>query len=147
MRQPDTQPINSVPICENLRPIYPWLPATLWMAGIFYFSSRPDPLDFIAAGGNKTALGKIAHFSEYAGLYFWLHRALRKSSHTHIASKPSPWWGALLITLLYAIIDELHQRTTPGRNFELSDIAVDLAGALAMLGILCFKDHLAKYNT
>lgn len=38
-------------------------------------------------------------------------------------------WLALLLTLMYAISDEIHQYFTPGRNPSWMDVIVDLAGA------------------
>jgi hypothetical protein len=48
------------------------------MAGIFYFSSRPDPLPFLPSKGHRNVINRAAHFSEYAVLYLLLHRVLRE---------------------------------------------------------------------
>ena len=124
-----------------------WLPTLLWMAAIYHFSSRPDPLGLIGIRNQKLALGRIAHFVEYAGLYFWLHYALRQRQAQDQAQKESTWWLALLITFAYAITDELHQGFVPGRDFECSDIMMDMTGALVAMGILKMQKHLVGYNT
>jgi len=67
-----------------LRPPFPvsrWAPALLWMAGIFYFSSRPNPLSFLPSTGQQESVGNLAHFTEYAGLLLLLHRALSNNDN------------------------------------------------------------------
>ena len=58
-----------------------WAPVLLWMAGIFYFSSRPNPLGFLPSPGQQESVGKVAHFAEYAGLLLLLHRALSNNDN------------------------------------------------------------------
>ena len=56
-----------------------WAPVLLWAAGIFYFSSRPDPLSFLPSSEHDTLdIGNLAHIGEYAGLVGLLYRALRE---------------------------------------------------------------------
>ncbi len=54
-----------------------WASVFIWMAGIFYFSSRRDPLGFLPSSGHGIGVERLAHISEYAGLTALLHRALR----------------------------------------------------------------------
>ena len=148
-----------------------WAPVLLWTAGIFYFSSRPDPLGFLPSSGHDTFdIGNLAHIGEYAGLAALLYRALRKhgsggagdqgrgaegvSAHnpTHA---PQPLCtsaqkaavvgrSALLsfaIALAYAILDELHHELVPGRDFELADIGYDLVGMTAALGLIWMRER------
>ncbi|MDZ4210051.1 MAG: VanZ family protein, partial [Candidatus Curtissbacteria bacterium] len=79
-----------------------WLPVFLWAAVIFFFSTLTNPKasdffiwDFIAK--------KIAHISEYAILYMLLFRATGKNVVL-----------SFVITILYAISDEIHQGFIPG---------------------------------
>ena len=46
------------------------------MAGIFYFSSRPDPLRSLPSFGHGIDIERLAHIGEYAGLVALLYRAL-----------------------------------------------------------------------
>ena len=62
-------------------PISRWTPVLLWMAGIFYFSSRPNPLSFLPSAGQQEPIDKVAHFTEYAGLLLLLHRALSNNDN------------------------------------------------------------------
>lgn len=114
-----------------------WLPLLLWMAGIFYFSSRPEPLDFAPPALNRGILGRGLHIAEYAGLTLLAYRAVEdKESQGRITRMR--WAGA--IAFLYALSDELHQHWVPGRAFSLFDIALDSAGiALALLLLGLFR--------
>lgn len=108
---------------ENLTKIlYPksqigkWLPVFLWMGVIFYFSSLPQQttsqvfiVDFL--------IKKTAHLSEYAILNFLFFRATGKLTI------------AFVLSIVYAITDELHQSFVPGRTARLYDIiGFDLVG-------------------
>jgi VanZ family protein len=69
-----------------------------------------------------------AHFAAYAGLGILTVRALsrgfRRLSWIAIL-------GAVVISTLYGLSDEYHQRFVPGRTFELLDLAADCAGSIA----------------
>ena len=109
-----------------------WLPIVFWMWLIYYISSFPSPLEQIIP---EKALAYfdfehfIYHIIEYAILSFLLYRALK------ITSK-NPQILAILITILYGIIDELHQYFVPGRILSIVDILIDLFGAIVMQSVV-----------
>jgi VanZ family protein len=155
------------------RLVQDWAPVLLWMAGIFYFSSRHAPLGFVPASpGQRVSVGKMAHFVEYAGLAILLYRALA-GRQQQIADSPEQEKGSNLdnqipmakavigpqrsvvssaepsvvvftIAFAYAILDELHQEFVPGRGFDLFDIGYDLAGMTAALGLIWLWNHRAQ---
>ena len=100
-----------------------WLPVVLWAALIFAFSSVPDL--GTGLGGWDLVLRKIAHTAEYAVLGALLARAL--------ASPPV----AVLIGVLYAVSDEVHQAFVPGRHGSPIDVAIDAVGVVA--GVLLWE--------
>lgn len=113
-----------------------WLPALLWMAVIYSFSSQTslkasefDWLDFI--------IKKTAHLGEYAILYLLLFRALGNKRRTQTA---------FLVGLAYAFLDEIHQMFSPGRTAKLRDVLIFDAGGL-LIGFLAVKKYqlLAKW--
>lgn len=69
-------------------------------------------------------LKKSAHMLEYGILMAWLIRA-------RLA-----WPKALLIGIIYAGSDELHQRFVPGRTSRLMDIGFDTGGMLLALQLI-----------
>ena len=102
-----------------------WGPVCVWMILIFTLSShqrlsvsQEDVLNFL--------FFKTLHLLEYGALYLLSFRALRLSSS--VVS-----WGvyryAFVITILYAISDELHQTFVPTREGTLRDVIIDGIGA------------------
>lgn len=95
----------------------------VWMGIIFYLSSIPDlslkgelaSLDFV--------LRKLGHVSVFAILMiFWK----LNTKNTLLAAG---------LTLVYAIIDELHQVVVPGRNGTAFDVLIDCIGILVGLWV------------
>ncbi|KKT68375.1 MAG: VanZ family protein [candidate division WWE3 bacterium GW2011_GWB1_44_4] len=94
-----------------------WLPAVLILAFLFWSSSTPElkisqdvSVDFPAR--------KLVHFVVYGLLCASFYRAT----------------GSFVLSIglsgLYGVFDEFHQVFTPLRNGKMSDIAIDIFGAL-----------------
>jgi len=65
---------------------------------------------------------KIVHFGTF-GLFGWLLiRGFHQAGHKRYA------WIALIIGLLFSLLDELHQSYTPGRDAHWSDLLADGLG-------------------
>jgi VanZ like family len=90
-----------------------WLPIVAWAAVIFAISSIPSLGTGLAVW--DLVLRKLAHVTEYAVLGFLLARV--------VAVAP-----ALLIGVLYAMSDELHQTFVAGREGAPRDVAIDALG-------------------
>lgn len=67
---------------------------------------------------------KSAHFSVYMVLGILVCRALTKSKYKH-----KKFITALIICVIYAATDELHQLFVPGRGGQLKDVFIDSLGA------------------
>ena len=124
-----------------------WLPVVLWMAVIYYGSSRsvlPRPLSDQSQWGEL--LRNLTHVAEYAVLAALNYRALRNTrarreevssnpaAHGSASAGPRAILLAFAIAFVYAILDEAHQHFVPGRHFALLDIGLDAAGAVLGLG-------------
>jgi VanZ family protein len=95
----------------------------VYAALLFWASSRPHlPLPKFGLGFED----KLAHFAAFAILSILVYVALTRP--TPIARNPHVWAAGL--ASLYALTDELHQRTVPGRLFEWTDLVADVAGIL-----------------
>jgi VanZ family protein len=100
-----------------------WLPVILYMAGIFFASSMPDPP--VPSDVPDVSLHEAAYF----GLTLLLIRALSRER----------WSGVTLTTLAvawvvavaYGVTDEWHQSFVPNRHAELRDVRSDAIGAFA----------------
>jgi VanZ family protein len=108
------------------RVVSAWLPVVLWAALIFSFSAVPDL--GTGLGTWDFVLRKIAHACEYAVLGLLLYRATRREQL------------AVLMGVLYAATDELHQHFVPGRHATVRDVAIDAGGVLA--GVLAARRFL-----
>ena len=100
-------------------------PAILWMAIIFYFSSlqhftisENSTLDFIIFKG--------LHAVEYAFLYFLIFRAYLPIN----LPDSDKLKYAFILSILYAVSDEVHQTFVPTREGVPRDIIIDSAGIL-----------------
>jgi VanZ family protein len=109
-----------------LRLLYFWLPPFIWIALIFYASSQPGT-SFPDLGAIDFVAKKLAHFLLYAGLYVLLVRAF----------STLPWFARtmsrayllpMLVAILYAISDEVHQTFVPSRNGSARDVLIDFFG-------------------
>jgi VanZ family protein len=129
-----------------------WL---IWMGVVFFFSTKTwggaqtqswldrlltlyvPPVRELLTSSNLGELNhiirKLAHFTEYAilttlGYWGWL-KGLGRSPQTALRI-------TLLISILFAISDEFHQRFVPGRTSLVTDVFVDCFGATVAALIL-----------
>ncbi|MBI4062485.1 VanZ family protein [Candidatus Gottesmanbacteria bacterium] len=96
--------------------LHSWLPVVLWMGLIFVFSSRESvTVDerFII----NFLFFKTLHILEYAILYVLCFRATRNAR------------ASFLLTIAYAVSDELHQTLVPTREGRVRDVIIDGVGA------------------
>jgi VanZ family protein len=106
------------------RPRLAWAPAIAWAALIFLFSAQPD-LRFLPDESLDFVVRKIGHMGVFGILELLVWRAIATTT-----ARPKPWIAALVITILYAITDEVHQAGVIGRSGSAVDVVVDAAGAL-----------------
>jgi VanZ family protein len=102
-----------------------WIPAILYMAFLFYLSSRPAPeeLKWIPT----IAELKLVHIIEYGILYFLVWYAVIKTTSYN---KLEAFTLALMVTILYGLTDEFHQIFVVGRTARLEDVAADVVGCI-----------------
>jgi VanZ family protein len=76
---------------------------------------------------------KLAHFVEYSVLGFLAARAFFFSSRRWLQQS---WFAAaMLLIMLYALIDEYHQSFVASRSASLVDSAIDIAGGVTALAV------------
>ena len=88
---------------------------------------------------------KAAHFLEYALLALLAFR-----STTHLNAKMTRHTGFLLSAIfvaIFATLDELYQRTVPGRHSGVGDLAMDLTGAALVLILLWYRGNTGSSAT
>lgn len=139
-----------------------------WMITIFMFSSQQSEkssktskstiefvLDKLSITDNmsisqkeqavenlQTPIRKLAHFSIYAvgGIVSF---ALANQFNIKIKKKIII---ALVICVIYAITDELHQYFVPGRSSEIRDVLIDSTGAMLGIFICNIKNIVNAYR-
>lgn len=106
--------------------VYPWGPAIIWMIIIFAFSTRHSVTVSPEYIWNFLFF-KLLHLIEYAVLFTLTSRAIflseTESDNAFVYRK------AFVITILYAISDEIHQLFVPSRQGAPRDVIIDAAGA------------------
>jgi len=117
--------------------LFSWLPPVVWCGLIFYMSSIPGLNSGL--GVWDLILRKCAHMFEFGVLALLFARAFRR---TWIALAPA---GIVLLsfvlTLLYAISDEVHQSFVPNRGPSAMDVLVDTAGIVAAFVFVFFLNR------
>ena len=131
-----------------------WALVISWMALIFYLSAQHAERSADLSGGITEWVNEVienvapaaefqideisffvrknAHFFAYMLLSILTLNAVRRSGGRGLVSMVV----ALVISVLYAISDEVHQLFVPGRSGQVSDVLLDSAGAL--VGILLY---------
>lgn len=126
-----------------------WLPPLVWMAIILIWLSA-DAFSATRTGGTVAALlrwllpaitatqidavhallRKAGHLTIYGILAaLWLRAFLRE----RVLALPAAAWAAFGITVVWACVDELHQRTVASRTGTVTDVGIDAAGAAIVL--------------
>ena len=106
-----------------------WVPVAAYMGVIFGLSSTAS-LPALPAGISD----KLAHTLVYSGLGALLVRALARGRWPRVT--PLVLLGAVVVTVLYGVTDEVHQRFVPGRQFDLQDLVADGVGAGAAAAVV-----------
>lgn len=133
------------------------IPVIIWMIFIFYMSGKTgqessgqsgkislfitDLLEKVRQDSPQEmqnlqdilelVIRKAAHMTEYAILFLLSYLAMVK-----ISMSQSRFYNrsiAVLISLLYACSDEMHQLQVPGRSGKMIDVGIDMAGVLIVL--------------
>jgi len=149
----------------NVARMISWILVLLWMSVIFVFSSQDASASSQSSGVVSDAIIEViedtfpdttisedtfeftlrnaAHFF----LYFVLGLLLLHALHFYQLKWISLIGYSLLIVIVYALTDELHQYYVPGRAFEISDLLIDTFGAMIGIALLSiFYSQRRKIN-
>lgn len=107
-----------------------WMGAGIWMALIFYFSSiaRTNVSDIYIL---NFIFYKTLHVIEYAILYFLLFLGFCFTRELNLTRKEI-FIYPLLVAILYAMTDEIHQTFVPTREGTIRDVFIDSGGIVLM---------------
>ena len=107
-----------------LNGVIDWRLLVAWMALIFALSSIPNNF---AESDSAIPAGKIAHGIEFAVLALILAWLARQRGYRRAIA----FAAAVVLSTLYGVTDEVHQRFVPGRDVSRPDLAADVIGAIA----------------
>jgi VanZ family protein len=99
------------------------------MAVIFYASSLPDLQEIPLGVSDHTG-----HFTGYAILGALVVRALARARWSGVT--PGASIGAIALSSIYGVSDELHQHFVHGRTPAVDDWVADTLGAAAAVAIV-----------
>lgn len=141
-----------------------WIAVILWMALIFHLSAQPatqskeisrgitevvvetvervapNRADDIDIQRVHHLIRKNAHFFSYLVLGVLVLNSLTRSGSLGVKDVTF----ALVICILYAISDEIHQLYVPGRRGELRDVIIDSLGSTVGIGMYLGFSKLRK---
>jgi VanZ family protein len=106
------------------RHVIAWLPAAAYMLLIWVLSSIPQQFNFDYVPFRD----KGVHFVEYGTLAALLVHAFRGTWPSLRA--PSLFFAAWSATVLWGLLDEIHQAFVPGRVADVRDVLADALGGL-----------------
>ncbi len=121
-----------------MRSVRAWWPAIAVAIVIFALSAQSDLA--VTTGWPELLLRKGAHVTVYAALAAACARGLAR----HGLAGATRAAGAWALAVAYAITDELHQTTVPGRVGTPRDVAIDAAGAVLGLAALRLSPALGR---
>ena len=101
-----------------------------WLLVMFLISLQSH----ISADNMGSSLGfsdKITHFLVFGLLGWLITRAIFKEKNTFL--QQNYFWIVLIVLAVFAIIDEMHQYFTPGRDAEIMDWLADICGVMLFL--------------
>ena len=107
-----------------------WMPVVIWMAFIFFLSSR-QRISVADEYIINFLFFKTLHMIEYAILYFLFFRAFYHLNNRN-KSLQKVFISAFLIPALFAMSDEFHQTFVATREGTIRDVFIDIVGILFM---------------
>jgi VanZ family protein len=108
----------------------------IWIMAIIIVSSIPHlPTLKIHTTGAEFRLDYLFHFCEYGIMAFlsFLSFASREFKVNY-----KKWVILTMGLILFAVLDELHQKLIPGRTCSIKDVASDVTGILAAVVFTLF---------
>jgi VanZ family protein len=113
---------------ERRRAVARWLAVAAWMVLIFALSSISG-LRVSEDAEVDRPLRALAHMAAFGMLSGLILQALCANARPRLSRAAL----ALVLTVLYAASDELHQSLVPNRSGRVQDVAIDTLGALVGL--------------
>lgn len=123
---------------ERHKVVLVYLPLVFYWILLFTLTSLPSQ-SVPSVGVND----KLEHSLAYFGLSFLLYLTLLFQKKSDFLIKYAAIF-TILIIVIYAVLDEVHQLLIPGRSCEMLDFLADMLGGI--VGILILKILIRVYK-
>lgn len=123
---------------ERHKVVLVYLPLVFYWILLFTLTSLPSQ-SVPSVGVND----KLEHSLAYFGLSFLLYLTLLFQKKSDFLKKYAAIF-TILIILIYAVLDEVHQLLIPGRSCEMLDFLADMLGGI--VGIIILKILIRVYK-
>ncbi len=123
---------------ERHKVVLVYLPLVFYWILLFTLTSLPSQ-SVPSVGVND----KLEHSLAYFGLSFLLYLTLLFQKKSDFLKKYAAIF-TILIIVIYAVLDEVHQLLIPGRSCEMLDFLADMLGGI--VGILILKILIRVYK-
>ena len=115
-----------------------YVPLTVYWIILFILTSIP---------GNQITTFGVSDKIKHAGAYFVLTIFLFLTLHfqnKYPKLKTNAGIAALIISLIYGVIDEVHQLFIPGRSGDMYDWLADLLGTIIAVAVVQYVVKISK---
>lgn len=123
---------------ERHKVVLVYLPLVFYWILLFTLTSLPSQ-SVPSVGVND----KLEHSLAYFGLSFLLYLTLLFQKKSDFLKKYAAIF-TILIIVIYAVLDEVHQLLIPGRSCEMLDFLADMLGGI--VGIIILKILIRVYK-
>jgi len=124
----------------NLKFVRYQLPAIVWALAIFVSSSIPaDKLPELVI----FKVDKLTHFVVFFLFAVLIHRAAKFQNRFPSLSHHS-LMVTVVVTILYGVVDEVHQSFVPNRDSSVMDLIADAVGATLYATAVWLREKLRR---
>jgi VanZ family protein len=117
-----------ITIISKIRPYAAWLMA-VWVVTIIVMSSIPGiPTIKLHTAKSDIRLDYLIHFCEYGLLAFLTNLSFVRSDFSIAKTK---FFIITASLILFAAVDEFHQKLIPGRSYNIIDMLSNISGIVA----------------
>ena len=112
-----------------IKSLYRFMPVVCFLIAIHWVSSFQ-----LSPGTTLVFPDYFFHFSEFAALGFLMLRMIHPWD-SYVKQSPSSTIAAIILSIIFACLDEFHQMFVPGRDASLLDLLSDTLGIITGVSI------------
>ncbi|MCB2155742.1 VanZ family protein [bacterium] len=118
----------------------------LWVIAIFWVNTRPSSHLPSGSWMKLPCFDKVVHFTMYGGMAALLWRTVVPKNPLQAAVVKMPALFCFVLPAFAGLIDEIQQRSVPGRSSDVADWIADAGGALVVVGMAVALRAIARQD-